>query len=274
MELYTATSYDLARLLTKKYSTSFSSSTDLISASLRPAIFAIYGLVRIGDEIVDTYPGQDRATQLDNLEQEVYAALKRRYSTNSIVHAFVDTATQFGITKALIAPFFESMRMDLAPFTSTPKLYARYIYGSAEVVGLMCLKVFCEGDDSLYAQLEPGAKALGSAYQKVNFLRDIASDYQERGRVYFPGVSFETFDEADKQRILADCAQDFTQAKPAIDALPRTVRKAVLLSYLYYHELLRVLTTTPASTLTKQRIRVPDYKKLAILARVRLGGNL
>lgn len=262
MDLYTETSYELSRKLTLRYSSSFGSSTKLFASHIQPHIFAIYGLVRVADEIVDTYQGKDKKQQLIQLEKETYAALKTGYSTNPIVHAFALTAKQYGITKKLIAPFFESMRMDLKPQKYTRKLYAKYIYGSAEVIGLMCLRVFVEGDRKQYDALAPGAQSLGSAYQKVNFLRDIASDYEERKRIYFPGVTFESFSEADKRTILKDISHDFHQAHPAVITLPKTAQKAVKLSYNYYYELLKKLEKTPVEILKTQRVRVPTAKKV------------
>jgi len=262
MELYTNTSYELSRILTLRYSTSFGSSTKLFAVDIQPHIFAIYGLVRIADEIVDTYAGKDSRQQLDALEQETYAAMKSGYCTNPIVHAFAQTARRFAITKSLITPFFESMRMDLTPQDYTQKLYEQYIYGSAEVIGLMCLKVFVQGDSARYDSLAPGAKALGAAYQKVNFLRDIASDFKDRQRVYFPGVTFENFDEAAKKEILNDITKDFNDAHDAVAHLPATAKKAVKLSYAYYYELLKKLNQTPASILKKRRVRVPTARKI------------
>ena len=264
MDLYTDTAYQLSRQLTLRYSTSFGKSTLLFSKSIQPHIFAIYGLVRIADEIVDTYNGANKADLLANLEAETYEAISHQYSPNPIVHAFALTAAQFGITDELIRPFFESMRLDLKPQRYNKKLYNAYIYGSAEVIGLMCLHVFTEGDARAYAALEKGAKALGAAYQKVNVLRDIASDYHDRGRVYFPGVAFETFSDADKQSIIEEISQDFTTAKPTLQQLPVGARRAVTLSFQYYSELLRILRHTPAETLRSKRVRVPTYKKFLI----------
>lgn len=267
MELYTSTSYQLSRQLTLRYSTSFSKSSELFSAVIRPHIFAIYGLVRIADEIVDTYRGKQTARLLDALEEETYASLGLSYSTNPIVHAFAQTANTYGITKQLIAPFFESMRMDLKKKSFTKKEYDRYIYGSAEVIGLMCLRVFVGGNDAAYAKLEDGARALGSAYQKVNFLRDVASDVSERGRVYFPGVDYDTFSEAQKQAIIADIRSDFDQAKLSLAQLPKGAQKAVKLSYEYYNELLRMLDRASIETIKSRRLRVPAARKLALYAK-------
>jgi Phytoene/squalene synthetase len=264
MDLYTDTSYELSRKLTLRYSTSFGSSTKLFAPSIQPHIFAIYGLVRIADEVVDTYAQKDARKQLDRLEHETYIAIKSGYSTNPIVHAFARTANNYGIGKNLIAPFFDSMRMDLKPKQYTHRLYEKYIYGSAEVIGLMCLKVFVDGDKHQYKALAPGAKALGSAYQKVNFLRDIASDFNERQRMYFPNVAFETFNELEKQKIIIDIKKDFHDAHEAVSDLPNTAKKAVKLSYSYYYGLLKKLEDTSANDLKQRRVRVPAPKKLYI----------
>lgn len=264
MDLYTKTSYELSRHLTLRYSTSFGKSTKLFAPSIQPHIFAIYGLVRIADEIVDTYEGTDKANLLDELEQATYRTMKSGYSTNPIVHAFALTAREFNITKPLIAAFFESMRLDLSPQTYIQKLYVTYIYGSAEVIGLMCLKVFTGGNQAEYQKLEKGARALGAAYQKVNFLRDIASDFQDRQRVYFPGITFESFSEDEKMAIVKDIRHDFDSAKRAVEELPTNARKAVSLSFAYYSALLDKLEKTPVETIKTSRVRVPDAKKFLL----------
>ncbi len=265
MELYTKTSYELSRLLTLRYSTSFGKSTKLFSADIQPHIFAIYGLVRIADEIVDTYEGDDKAKLLNELEATTYQTISTGYSTSPIVHAFALTAREYAIDQPLIAAFFESMRLDLAPHIYTQELYETYIYGSAEVIGLMCLKVFTGGNHKEYKRLEKGARALGAAYQKINFLRDIASDHDERQRVYFPGVQFESFDDAAKAVIIKDIRRDFTTAQQAVDELPINAHKAVSLSYAYYKALLDTLEKTPAETIKTNRVRVPDIKKFLLL---------
>ena len=271
MELYASTSYELAERLTKRYSTSFSLSSSLFDRAIRHHIYAVYGMVRIADEVVDTYRGNDAAEQLTALERDVMAAIASGYSTNPILHAFALTARQYGIDESLIHPFFESMAADLTATTFTQQEYTRYIYGSAEVVGLMCLRVFVLGDEDQYQAARDGAQKLGAAYQKVNFLRDMKADYDELGRVYFPGVQFDSFDEAAKQAIVADIEQDFAIADRAINELPANSRAAVRASYYYYHELLQQLKATPASILKTQRIRVPNWRKLALLAKARLG---
>lgn len=271
MELYTATSYELAERLTKRYSTSFSLSSLLFEASIRRHIYAIYSLVRIADEIVDTYDGDDQKSRLDELQAEVATALSTKYSVNPIVHAYADTALRFGITDTLTGPFFESMYIDVTKKTFTQKQYEDYIYGSAEVIGLMCLRVFVDGDDARYQTLLPGARALGAAYQKVNFLRDMKADHDTLGRVYFPGVSYETFSEDNKRAIIADIEDDFLVAKKAIEQLPEAARPAVKASYYYYNALLQELKLLPADTILSRRVRVANWRKIVLLMKARFG---
>ncbi|OGL22402.1 hypothetical protein A2707_03710 [Candidatus Saccharibacteria bacterium RIFCSPHIGHO2_01_FULL_45_15] len=266
MDLYTSVAYASSKQLTLRYSSSFGTSSRLFDRAIQPHIFAIYGLVRIADEVVDTYRGNDTRTILDQLENDTYSAIESGYSTNPIIHSFALTAQKFGISQDLIAPFFSSMRTDIPPSSYTSDKYHSYIHGSAEVVGLMCLRVFCSGDQSYYDQLQPGAIALGAAYQKVNFLRDLAADYTELGRVYFPGVAFETFDDTAKQAIIDDIQADFKSANIAISALPRSSRIAVRVSYRYYTQLLRQLEHTPASIIKQTRVRISKPHKLWLLA--------
>lgn len=271
MELYETVSYRLAKELTERYSTSFSSSITLFPRPLRRHIYAIYGMVRVADEIVDSYRGPDAAEQLERFYDEVIrtCSMHAPYSTNPIVHAFALTANQYDIGKNLIDPFFESMRMDLSPKPFDEEAFQAYIYGSAAVVGLMCLKVFVGGKPDQYAQLAPGAELLGNAYQKVNFLRDIGVDKNQLKRSYFPGVTDIT--EREKRRIVDDIQADFDAAKESIAQLPSGVRNAVTLSYRYYEELLKLLKDTPAETLRTTRIRVPDVKKIALYVKARVG---
>ena len=269
MDQYTNTSYKVSNLVTTSYSTSFGLSIRLFDTSLRPHIYAIYGLVRIADEIVDTYTGTDKRKVLDDFEAQTYAALKTGYSTNPVIHAFVVTAHRYAIDETLLQPFFESMRMDIDQQMFTQDLYTNYIYGSAEVVGLMCLKVFTD-DAKLYVSLEKGASHLGAAYQKVNFLRDIATDAKGLGRWYFPIASFDTFDEKVKNEIIADIEKDFREAAKAIAKLPASSRNAIELSYQYYNQLLKRLKETPALTLKTKRIRVNDIQKAILFARTSL----
>jgi phytoene/squalene synthetase len=265
VELYTSVSQEMSRRLTRRYSSSFSAASQLFPAAVQTEIYNIYGLVRIADEIVDTYEGDNRQAILDQLESETYDAIVRGYSANPIVHSFAGTARRFGIDKALITPFFESMRMDITPRTYTKKVYETYVYGSAEVVGLMCLKVFTNGDVATYNSLSDGARRLGAAYQKVNFLRDIADDYRRLSRLYFPGETFDAFDESSKQRIIKDIENDFAVALPYITSLPDQARLAVATSYQYYRALLSQLSATPAETIKQTRVSVPRLQKLTII---------
>lgn len=273
MDLYTKTSYELSRRLTLNYSTSFGQSTKLFTKDIQNDIFAIYGVVRIADEIVDTYDGSNKANTLTQLEKEVFSAIQNKYSPNPIVHSFALTAARYGINEELITPFFESMRMDLRPMKYSQTTYEKYIYGSAEVIGLMCLKVFCGDDTVAYKRLSAEAKALGAAYQKVNFLRDFGSDYQDRQRIYFPDVTFESFDEATKALIIKDIQHDFKKAKPALVKLPESARKAVALSYSYYSKLLNALENTSAETIKTSRIRVSDFEKVKLFIQNSLKKN-
>jgi phytoene synthase len=265
MNLYTSVSYDASRRLTLAYSTSFSKSITFFSKTIQPHIFALYGLVRIADEIVDVYQGPDKLSLLNVLEKEVYDAIKRSYSANPIVHSFALTAKLYGISDVLIRPFFESMAMDIQPKQYDQPTYERYIYGSAEVVGLMCLRVFVNGDEKEYTRLEKGARALGAAYQKINFLRDMAADYKELGRTYFPGIHFETFNDIEKHHIVRNITRDISNAKRSLSALPITSRHAVELSLTYYQALLDKLNKTSADTIKQKRVRINSAQKAALL---------
>jgi phytoene/squalene synthetase len=269
MELYDSTSYVVSETLTKRYSTSFSMSSRLFSLPIRPHIYAIYGMVRLADEIVDSYGGDDREKILNEFERETMQAIERRYSTNPLLHAFSLTANKYGIGGELVRPFFASMSMDITPTSHTSDSLAEYIYGSAEVVGLMCLRVFTDGDTKSYDRLAPGARALGSAYQKVNFLRDIAADHDSLGRWYFATGEYDTFTDEQKREIVRDIASEFDHAKQAIAELPPAARPAVQLSYQYYRELLRRIEHTPAQKLRTTRIRVPTSKKLWLYLRTK-----
>ena len=267
MDLYARVAYANSKHLTLSYSSSFGISSRFFSKDIQPHIYAVYGLVRIADEIVDTYKGPDAAQLLDDFEQTTYRSIASGYSTNPIIHAFALTARNYSIDKQLIAPFFESMRMDIHPQDYSPQDYEKYIYGSAEVVGLMCLRVFCGGNTNEYKKLEKGAAALGSAYQKVNFLRDLAADYKELGRLYFPGVMFDTFDERAKQAVITDIKNDFSDAVSSLRQLPSNSRLATMISYVYYTDLLKKLERTPVAVIKTTRVRVPSSRKLLLIAK-------
>lgn len=267
MDLYTSTSYQLSRRLTLNYSTSFGIASRLFERRMQKHIYAVYGFVRIADEIVDTYQGTDQAKQLNSLQRDVLEAINIGYSANPIIHSFTSTAKKYGIGKELIVPFLDSMRMDIDKRTYTKKLYETYIYGSAEVIGLMCLMIFVDGDKSRYDALKHGAQSLGAGYQKVNFLRDIADDAGRLGRWYFPSGSYDTFNEAQKVTIINDIRSDFTTAKEALAQLPSGARRAVAMSLVYYQALLDKLNRTSASEIKYTRVRVPNIKKYALLVK-------
>jgi phytoene/squalene synthetase len=229
------------------------------------AIYAIYGFVRLADEIVDTFHDQDKVALLERFRQDTEHALEQRLSTNPVLHAFQDTVHRYGIDRSYIDAFLYSMEMDLRPITYTRAEYDTYIYGSAEVVGLMCLKVFCEGQDALFERLVPPARKLGAAFQKVNFLRDLRSDYIERGRVYFPGVEYDRFDAAAKQEIEKDIHADFEEAYAGIRSLPGRARLGVSVAYVYYLALFRKIRLLPAGRIQSERIRIPNLRKLLLL---------
>jgi phytoene synthase len=265
MDIYTKTAYEMSELLTKRYSTSFSTSSRLLSSFIRKHIYAVYGLVRIADEIVDTYSDELSRVRLKDLKDDIYEAIRTGYSTNPIVHAFASTVNAYHIDKKLIKAFFNSMEMDLLPKVFTQKIYEEYIYGSAEVVGLMCLAVFCGTDKALYKKLESGARSLGAAYQKVNFLRDLSSDYNELGRIYFPNHTYSSLDDTSKEEIIEDIRKDFQDAKNALRDLPKSSRVAVGISYDYYENLFKKLQRTSIETIKKKRIRIANSTKLYIL---------
>lgn len=272
MDVHQRLSYQIARRYTQGYSSSFGLASRLFGASVRPHIYAVYGLVRCADEIVDSYTGADARLLLDALEQETLAAIERGYSPNPLVQAFASTARTYKITHELLTPFFASMRADLTPASMTKISYQRYIYGSAEVVGLMCLRVFAPNE---YSTLRPGAQHLGAAYQKINFLRDIAADHDGLGRWYFPDSQFDTFDDAAKQAIITDIQADLLLARQAARQLPRSSRWAVSLSYRLYDALLVKLVATPAARLKQQRVRVSGPRKLWLLTvTLATGGRL
>jgi 15-cis-phytoene synthase len=275
-ELYDRTALEMSALLTRKYSTSFTLGIKTLAPDLRPPVYAIYGFVRLADEIVDTFHAHDKAALLADFTAQTYAAIADGLSMNPVLHAFQLVVNRFKIEHELIAAFLHSMALDLDEGRAYDQaLYERYIYGSAEVVGLMCLRVFCDGNDADYQRLREPARRLGAAFQKVNFLRDLRSDYAERGRTYFPSVDFSRFDDAAKRQIEADIAADFQAGLAGIRALPRTARLGVFLAYTYYQRLFARICRVPATRVLQERIRVPDGWKLALLAgswlRFRLG---
>lgn len=267
IKLFHQVSQQCSRITTEKYSTSFSSAIRLLHPDIRIPIFNLYGFVRFADEIVDTFHAHDKSLLLSEFKEETYRAIERGISLNPILNSFQLTVNQYNIPHHLIEAFFCSMEMDLRRTAYNSEGYKAYIYGSAEVVGLMCLCVFCEGNEAQYQALTPGARSLGAAFQKVNFLRDVKADYQQLSRTYFPGVDFVNFTRADKQQIEADIAQDFEDAYKSILQLPGKVRFGVYVAYKYYLSLFKKIRKTQPARILDERIRIPGFVKAVILAK-------
>jgi 15-cis-phytoene synthase len=278
--LYDRVAEEAASVVIHRYSTSFGLASRLLAAVPRQQVENIYALVRLADEIVDgeaTAAGltaEDAATQLDSLERETRHAMATGYSTNLIVHAFALTARETGFGEELTTPFFESMRTDLSVTEHDEASFDAYVYGSAEVVGLMCLRAFLFGRECSpeeIARFQGGARALGAAFQKVNFLRDLSADFRELGRSYFPGIRIDSFTEADKNRILDDIDHHLRISAAVIPDLPAGSRRAVALAQGLFAELASRLRATPASRLLSTRVRVSTPIKLRIAAGAALG---
>lgn len=263
-----------SRNTTERYSTSFSSAIRLLHQDLRQPIYNIYGLVRFADEIVDTFHAYDKATLIKDFRKQTFEAIERGLSINPILHSFQLTVNQYGIDHALIHAFFNSMEMDLEKTQYTHKLYNDYIYGSAEVVGLMCLYVFVEGDKDQYEKLKLSARSLGAAFQKVNFLRDVRADYNQLDRTYFPGLDFSGFTEHQKREIEEDIQKDFNDAFKGIMQLPGKARFGVYVAYKYYFSLFRKIKRLQPATIMQDRVRIPDYHKIMILLRAGVRNQL
>ncbi len=265
-----------SEMITKKYSTSFSMGIMLFHSSIRKPIYNLYGFVRFADEIVDTYEGADKETVLEEFRKETFVAIERGVSFNPVLHSFQQVVNEYEIDHDLITAFLDSMAMDLNMDSHDEASYKKYIYGSAEVVGLMCLQIFVNKDKQRYEYLKPFACALGSAFQKVNFLRDIKSDYKQRGRVYFPDIDFENFTKADKQIIEADIASEFAYAMEGIKQLPNNCRLGVYSAYKYYLRLFEKIKTKAPSQVLESRIRVPNSEKIYVLTKsaVRISLNM
>jgi phytoene/squalene synthetase len=256
---------ECSKLITNRYSTSFSSGIRVFDKKYREPIYAVYGFVRFADEIVDTFHDYPKEELLDQFRKDTYTAIEKGVCLNPVLHAFQQTVRKYQIDLELIDAFLDSMEMDLHFQQYEDSMYKKYIYGSAEVVGLMCLKIFTEGDRELYESLKAPACSLGAAFQKINFLRDMKSDYQDRGRVYFPGVDFVNFSLEDKVQIEKDIEKDFKDAYLGIVQLPSGVRLGVFLAYTYYVELFEKIRKAPVSRVVKERIRVNDWRKVALL---------
>ena len=270
MQLFHQVSEICSRVTTERYSTSFSSAIRLLHQDLRQPIHNIYGFVRFADEIVDTFHDFDKQQLFQEFKKETYAAIERGISLNPILHSFQLTVNQYHVDRHLIEAFFYSMELDLSRKVYDASGYQQYIYGSAEVVGLMCLQVFCDGDKNLYDKLKDPARSLGAAFQKVNFLRDVKADYEGMDRVYFPDCDFRNFTNEEKRQIEADIEADFKDAYQGIIQLPMKARFGVYVAYKYYLSLFKKIKRLEARRILEERIRIPNYGKAMIVAKAGL----
>ena len=268
--LFDHLSVKCSKLTTRAYSTSFSLGIYFLKNKLRNPIYSIYGFVRFADEIVDSFDGYDKKYLLQKFKDETYEAIENRISLNPILNSFQHVVHQYQISHDLIETFLKSMEMDLENVDYNAEKYNQYILGSAEVVGLMCLHVFTEGNKNLYDELKPFAMKLGAAFQKVNFLRDVKSDNLELGRTYFPGVDLKNFTLRDKRKIETDIENDFKGALIGILRLPSSSRKGVFLAYYYYRMLFKKIKRLPPCRILKERVRIPNHEKYLLLMKSNL----
>ena len=266
--IFDKVSQDCSKSVTNSYSTSFSLATKMLSKSIRQDIYNIYGFVRFADEIVDTFHDYNKKELLNRFIDELNYSLKNKISINPILNSFQSTVNKYKIDYKLIDSFLKSMKMDLKKVKyNTEKEYKEYIYGSADVVGLMCLKVFLKGNEKSFKKLKPNAMALGSAFQKVNFLRDFNADFHDLNRTYFPNLDFKNFNEESKKIIMDDIENDFKKALNGIYELPNNSKFGVYAAYKYYKRLLNKLKRTSHLKIKNERVRVPNYQKVDVLAR-------
>lgn len=262
--LFDETSFKTSRLTTELYSTSFSMGTKFLADDIRDAIYGIYGFVRFADEIVDTFHDYDKPYLLEKFRNDTYEAIEQKISLNPILNSFQHVVHKYNIERQLIDTFLESMAMDLKKFEYNQKGYEQYILGSAEVVGLMCLRVFVYGDDEKYKELEYSAMKLGAAFQKINFLRDLKADFKGMGRSYFPGVDLSNFGDSEKKKIEKEIMMDFAEGYAGILRLPKSSRFGVYLAYLYFFQLLKKIQRTDAQKILTKRIRIADPRKYVL----------
>ncbi|MBT8323685.1 MAG: phytoene/squalene synthase family protein [Winogradskyella sp.] len=266
--IFDTVSKECSKIVTNSYSTSFSMATKMLSNNIRQDIYNIYGFVRFADEIVDTFHAYDKETLFKRFENDLEAALTDKISLNPILNSFQETYHKYDIDKHLVDAFMKSMKLDLHKQDYlTDEEYREYIYGSADVVGLMCLKVFVKGDKDKYEDLKASAMSLGSAFQKVNFLRDLKADFEDLSRTYFPNTNLNQLDEESKRAIIEDIEHDFAKGLKGIKRLPIEAKFGVFMAYRYYNKLLEKLKKTPALEIKSARIRVPNYKKVELLTR-------
>ena len=266
MELFDRVSIRCSKITTRMYSTSFSLGIHCIHKRLRDPIYAIYGFVRFADEIVDTFHDFNKEDLLARFKADTHSAIVERISLNPMLHSFQSAVNNYKIDNSIIEQFLKSMWMDLHKTDYNADELKEYIVGSAEVVGLMCLRVFCEGNNALYDKLSPFARSLGSAFQKVNFLRDLNADYNGLGRIYFPSVKMSQWDASCKRDVEKSIEDDFAEALEGIKRLPRTSRLGVYVAYVYYRSLFNKIKNTSADAVLKERIRIPASDKARLLA--------
>ncbi|NRR90828.1 phytoene/squalene synthase family protein [Winogradskyella undariae] len=266
--IFDTVSKECSKVVTNAYSTSFSLATKMLSDTIRQDIYNIYGFVRFADEIVDSFHDYDKEKLFTMFEKDLEAALENKISLNPILNSFQETYHKYGIDKHFVDAFMNSMRLDLHKKDYlTDEEYKAYIYGSADVVGLMCLKVFVKGNQTQFDELKDSAMSLGSAFQKVNFLRDLKADFEDLSRTYFPNTDLTQLDEASKKAIITEIEEDFAKGLEGIKRLPLEARFGVFMAYRYYSKLLDKLKQTPALQIKSTRIRVPNYKKIELLTR-------
>jgi phytoene synthase len=260
-QLFDNVSHEMSKLTTKRYSTSFSMGISFLEKELQNPIYAVYGFVRFADEIVDSFHGYDKSELLNDFKTQTYTAIEKGISLNPILNSFQWAVNKFAIPLELIETFLQSMEMDLNKQTYDEAKYELYILGSAEVVGLMCLKIFVNGSEAEYQRLKPAAMKLGSAFQKINFLRDLNDDFNELGRTYFPGINLKDFDCDIKKEIEENIELDFKMGFEGIKQLPKNARFGVYMAYIYYYKLFNKIKATPAKIILQERVRIPNNKK-------------
>ncbi|MFW5803964.1 MAG: phytoene/squalene synthase family protein [bacterium] len=270
MDLYDKTSHDINKIITLNYSTSFSLGVKLLPKEYRQAIFSIYGFVRLADEIVDTFHQHDKEKLLTTFRHDTYESIKEGISTNPVLNGFQLVVNKYKIDLELIDKFLASMEMDLKNTQHTKDSFQKYVYGSAEAVGLMCLKVFYPNEKSQYESLKYYARKLGEAFQKVNFIRDIADDYEDKGRTYFPSIDFTSLTLSQKNEIELEIEQNFSEAYHGILLLKKDIRLAVFLIYKYYMKLFKKIKKNKPEVLMKKRVRINNFFKIIILFEVYL----
>jgi phytoene synthase len=262
--LFDTVSHEMSKLTTKRYSTSFSMGISFLSKEIQKPIYAVYGFVRFADEIVDSFHGFEKQSLLEDFQRQTYEAIESGISLNPILNSFQWAVNKYDIDRELIDTFLRSMAMDLEKKAYDETKYAEYILGSAEVVGLMCLKIFVFGNEKEYQRLKPAAMKLGSAFQKINFLRDLKADYQQLGRTYFPGIDLNEFNATVKKEIEADIEIDFQKGYEGILQLPKNARFGVYMAYIYYYKLFKKIKSTDPQVILNERIRIPNKRKYGL----------